>query len=66
MNNIKFNEKYTINKGQEIITFSQGKGNNINVKPSPKTATFITTKFVTTYAQIKIHRDTDCSLIGSV
>lgn len=30
MNNIKFNEKYTINKGQEIITFSQGKGNNIN------------------------------------
>jgi hypothetical protein len=30
MNNIKFNEKYTINKGQEIITFNQGKGNNIN------------------------------------
>ena len=30
MNNIKFNEKYTFNKGQEIITFSQGKGNNIN------------------------------------
>ena len=30
MSKIKFNEKYTINKGQEIITFSQGKGNNIN------------------------------------
>ena len=32
----------------------------------PETATFITTKFVTTYAQIKIHGGTDCSLIGSV
>jgi hypothetical protein len=26
---IKFNEKYTINKGQESITFSQGKGDSI-------------------------------------
>jgi hypothetical protein len=27
---IKFNENYTINKGQETITFSQGKGNTIS------------------------------------
>ena len=27
---IKFNENYTINKGQETITFSQGNGNTIS------------------------------------
>lgn len=36
------------------------------LKPSLKEATFITTKFVQTYAQIKIHRDTDCSHLGAI